>query len=309
MAVNEHQYRKAESRLWQSVDRQPVEHRVRLAGTDTSVRVLEVGAGPPVLFIHGGPNAASTWAPLVGHLDGFRCLMVDRPGTGLSEPYDCTVDNLPGFGARFVGDVLDGLGLDRADVVASSFGGHLALRSTANDPDRVVRMVQMAAPALVRGQTFPKFLASLRSRFMRMVIATLPPSRRINLDILRQLGHGASLDAGRIPDEFIDWYLALARHTDTFRHDPRLIGEVLLEHVEALTLGPDLLGAVTTPTLFLWGEDDSFGDERNAREVAAALPDAELVMLPNSGHLPWLDDPASAALATANFLRASEGRV
>jgi pimeloyl-ACP methyl ester carboxylesterase len=270
------------------------------------VRVQEVGRGEPVLFIHGGPNAGSTWAPVVGHLAGFRCLLVDRPGTGLSDFYEVTAEHLPEFGAVFVGDLLDGLGIERAHVVASSFGGHLALRSAAAEPDRIDRMVQMAAPALVPEQTLPPFMKLLKSSLIRRVINTLPPNKKANESILRQIGHGASLDAGRIPETFSDWYLALGRYTDTMRHDGELIGGELVPNGDRLTLTEELLASVTTPTLFLWGADDGFGDEDNARLVTGLIPNAHLVMLPDSGHLPWLDDPSYAARATEAFLRSNE---
>jgi 2-hydroxy-6-oxonona-2,4-dienedioate hydrolase len=138
-------YREAEARLQAAVGlAPPAEHQVRLDSTGTTVRVQELGEGDPVLFIHGGPNSGSTWVPLVAHLSGLRCLLVDRPGTGLSAPYPITAANLARIGAAFVADVLDGLGIDRAHVVASSFGGHLALRSAAATPQRFARMVQMA---------------------------------------------------------------------------------------------------------------------------------------------------------------------
>lgn len=300
--MNEQKYRVAEQQLWESVGIEPAEHSVPLAGTGTSVRVQETGSGDPVLFIHGGPNAGSTWAPMLEHFQGFRCLLVDRPGAGLSEPYAVTAENLAEFGASFVGDVLDGLGIERAHVVASSFGGHLALRWAAVTPDRLERMVQMAAPALVPGQVFPPFMKVLKSGLARRAMNALPPNARANRAIMRQIGHGASLDAGRMPQGFFDWYLALGRYTDTMRHDGEMIGAEALPNLGSLTLTEELLRSVTTPTLFLWGEDDGFGGEDNARYVAGLMPNAELVMMPSAGHLPWLDDPVFVADATASFL-------
>ncbi|MBT8211934.1 MAG: alpha/beta fold hydrolase, partial [Acidimicrobiia bacterium] len=161
--MNEQKYRASERRLWEWAGRQPSELWVTLGETGTRVRLQEVGEGESVVFIHGGPNAGSTWAPMLKHFHGFRCLLVDRPGTGLSEPTTLTARNLPMFGARFVGDVLDGLGIEKAHVVASSLGGHLALRSAAAQPGRLMRMVQMAAPAAVPGQVLPPFMRSLKS--------------------------------------------------------------------------------------------------------------------------------------------------
>lgn len=303
--MDEMKYREAERRLWESVGCDPSEQRIQLAGTGTDVRVQEVGTGDPVLFIHGGPNSGSTWASMVEHLPGFRCLLVDRPGTGLSDPYPITAENMPEFGAAFVGDVLDGLAIDRAHVVASSFGGHLALRSAAAHPERFRRMVQMAAPAAVPGQTFPPFMKLLRSGLARKAMNLAPPNRRVNRSLLRQIGHGASLDAGRIPDAFHDWYLALGRYTDTMRHDGEMIGGQMLPNIDLVTLTEELLSSVSTPTLFLWGEDDGFGGEANARLISGLMANAELVMMSDAGHLPWLDAPSFTAEATEAFLNSN----
>jgi pimeloyl-ACP methyl ester carboxylesterase len=302
----EQRYREAEATLWASVGLTPSEHHVRLATTGTTVRVQEVGAGQPVLFVHGGPNAGSTWASLVAHLDGLRCLLVDRPGTGLSAPYPITTSNLPRIGAAFVGDVLDGLGIDRAHVVASSFGGHLALRSAVAHPDRFRRMVQMACPALSEGDRIPVFMGLLTRRWIRRVVNALPPNERAARSILRQIGHGKSLDADRIPPGFLDWYLDLQRHTDTMRNDGELIGQVIPHRTE-LVLSDDQLAQARVPTLFWWGSDDTFGGEDVARHLVGAMPDAELTMVPDAGHLPWLDDPEGAARATMAFLGAEVG--
>ncbi len=163
-------------------------------------------------------------------------------------------------------------------------------------------MVQMSAPAVAPGQTYPPFMNSLKSRVGRAMMNLFPPSRRINMTILRQIGHGASLDAGLIPEVFFDWYMDLARYTDTMRHDGQMIGAEILPNLDTVGLSEQLLRSVTTPTLFLWGADDGFGGEDHARHVCGLLADAELEMIPRAGHLPWLDFPELAAERTAAFL-------
>jgi 2-hydroxy-6-oxonona-2,4-dienedioate hydrolase len=304
--MNETRYREAEQRLWRSVRLLPTERYVRLETTKSLVRVQEVGDGDPILFIHGGPNSGSTWAPLLEHVSGFRCLLVDRPGTGLSEPYAVTAENLARFGATFVADLLDGLDIGRAHVIASSFGGHLALRSAAAHPERFRRMVQMGCPALSPGEQAPLFQRLLAVGLFRRALNVLPPNQRANRVIMRQIGHGVSLDAGRMPENFMDWYLALQRHTATNYHDTQMIARVLAQRA-SLTLTGDLLATVDVPTFFLWGEDDTFGGAEVARSIVARMPGARLTMLPEAGHLPWLDDPAGVAAAATAFLE--QGRV
>ncbi len=305
--MNEAKYRQAEQRLWTDVGVQPNEKVVTLASSGTDVRVQIIGSGEPVLFIHGGPNSGSTWAPIVGAFDGYQCLLVDRPGTGLSAPY-ADLEDVHDFvrhSDRFVSDIADALGFERLHIVASSLGGYIAIRSAANAPDRFGRMVQMACPAMAPGMLLPKFMTMMSSTLFRRVTGVLPPSRKVSNDIMRQIGHGKSIDAGRIPDTFTDWYLDLQRYTDTMRNDGDLIGMAVSRKTgidPSLTLTDATLGAVEAPTLFLWGEDDGFGGADVAERTTDPMPNVTLEMIPDAGHLPWLDFPVEIGARTRAFI-------
>lgn len=293
--MDEQVYREAEDRLWHSVGVRPRERQIRLGRLGGDVRVLEAGEGEPVLFVHGGPNAGSTWAPLVAGLRGVRSLVVDRPGTGLSQPLALTPDDLPAFADGFVADVLDALDLDAAHVVASSFGGFVALRSAAATPDRVRRMVQMGCPAGAPGMGMPGFMKAFVTPGLGRVLQALPPNRSSVRMVLRQIGHATALREGRISSEFVDWYLALQRHTATAANEAALIGALgsLRGWHPVLSLPDEVLSRVQAPTRFLWAADDPFGGAEVARRLVASMPDAELDVLTGAGHLPWLEDRKS----------------
>ncbi len=305
--MDEAKYREAEGRLWDSVGRTPTERHVVLPTILARVRIQEVGEGPPVLFVHGGPNSGSTWAPLVEHIDGFRCLLLDRPGTGLSESIGLRASGLVEFASSLVADVLDALELDRAHVVASSLGGYCALWSAAVHPERFDRMVQMACPALLPDQQLPPFMKAILLPGVRKVIAALPPNEKAAESIMRQIGHGASVDAGLLPEAHSEWYAALQRYTDTMRNDFDLIHSLKTKGGldETVVLGPDTLAEVRTPTHFIWGADDTFGGAEVANWVVEAMPHGTVEMRADSGHLPWLDAPVSVAAATQAFLLGS----
>lgn len=63
------------------------------------------------------------------------------------------------------------------------------------------------------------------------------------------------------------------------------------------------LRQVTTPTAFLWGNADAFGDIALAKRIVQAMPNAAIEELAGGGHLPWLDDPDRAARHARDFLR------
>lgn len=304
--MNETRYREAERRLWGSVGVIPTERRVRLAASGVEVRVLEAGEGDPVLFVHGGPSAGSEWAHLAAELPGIRAIMVDRPGTGLSDPLPRPLNpsTCPVFADRFAVEVLDALAIHQADVVGSSFGGYVALRAAAAHPQRFRRMVQLGCPAFVAGMHMTPMLRALASP-LRHLIRRLPASDAGTRMSLRQIGHAASLAGGRMPGEFISWYTALQANTHTFEHEGVLIAGLaspMRGFDPSITLDAERLRSVRTPTLVVWGADEPFAPLDAAKDLVASLPDAELVVFPDAGHLPWLDDPEGVASRIADHL-------
>src|SRR3990172_2350070 len=123
--MDEARYRQAERRLWEWVGVTPTDLRVHLKRNDVTVRVQEVDEGPAVVFVHGANVCGSSWATLAGALRGFRCILLDRPGTGLSDPLKTGLDadSLPRFADTLVIDLLDAVALESAHLVGTSFGG------------------------------------------------------------------------------------------------------------------------------------------------------------------------------------------
>ena len=133
-----------EARYWAAVGVTPAEERVELPVSAVQVRVQTTGTGPAVLFVHGGSTSGTGWAPLAARLPGFQCLLLDRPGCGLSDPLPRpkrSMAEFEPFADGLVVEVLDACGIDRAHVVATSFGSYFALRAAAAHPTRIDRLV------------------------------------------------------------------------------------------------------------------------------------------------------------------------
>src|SRR5437868_4913089 len=96
----------------------PDERYLELNRPRLRVRVLELGAGEPVLLVHGGGGSAAQWAPLLARIHGRRLLAVDRPGCGLTSGFDNRGVNLRAHAVDFLTGVLDGLGIGAVDIVA-----------------------------------------------------------------------------------------------------------------------------------------------------------------------------------------------
>jgi pimeloyl-ACP methyl ester carboxylesterase len=206
----------AERRLWHQHGLEPHERFLDLDAPTARLRVLEVGSGEPVLFVHGtvGPGA---WASLIGELPGYRSLVLERPGWGLSSPLDFSRQEYKTLVADVLRGALDALELDRAHVVGGSIGNVWALRLAARHPARVGRLVLTGGAPIVSEVEVPGIIRLLASPAGALMARFSGKPSRVR-SILRQSGHGASLDSGRIPDEFVAWRAAVGRESDSMRH-------------------------------------------------------------------------------------------
>jgi 2-hydroxy-6-oxonona-2,4-dienedioate hydrolase len=304
--VNESAYRAAEQRLWRSIGVDPVERSIHLVRNDVEVRIQEIGAGPPVLFIHGANTSGASWATLAAKVAGFRCLILDRPGTGLSQPIARRIDtsSLPEIADTLVVDILDALELPSAHLVATSLGGYVALRAAAASPTRIGRMVLFSWPVGAPIPNLPWFLRAMAVPGLSRLAAAMPANERSIRMIFRRLGHGPKLEDGRITQADLDCYLALLRHTDTMRNEIAPARALIspIRGLDRLQLTDETLSRIACPTLFIWGAHDAFGGTETAQDLVARIPGAELELMPDAGHSPWLDDVDHCASAVTEFL-------
>ncbi len=295
--MDEQAYRNAEKGLWEELGVAPVERMVSLDRNGVSVRILELGEGPPILFIHGGPGASgAVFASLAAKLPDFRCLLVDRPGTGLSQPQELPdVSAIQRQSETFVADVLDGLGLATADVVGSSHGSYIAFLSDVAHPERIDRTVHLGCPGFVEGMRLTTVDRLFLLPGMARLVGLFPVNEKGVRKTMRQLGHA---DDGSISTATIDWAVGLQSHTDTMRNElaaMAVMGTVRRGFDPSLTITQQTLAQVKSPSYFLWGENDVYGGESVARQVVDSMPTAQLEMMPGAGHLCWWDDLDHAA--------------
>ena len=307
-AAREARYRASEERLWRSLGVLPSERFVDLRRIGNRVRVQELGDGPPVLFIHGASTCGTSWASLAALLPQFRCFLLDRPGSGLSDPLTRpirTVDDLVALADTLVIDVLDALDLEGADLVTTSFGGFFGLRAALIAPQRVGRVVEFGWTAGARPGRLPLPLRLGSTPPLGGLLSRLPTNDASVRQLLKGIGLKEAVEAGRVSTEAIRCYGSLLRETDTMRNDVAIGGRFLSPARRGdprLVLPPADRARIRTPIAFVWGDRDPFGGAEIAREFVAGFPNASLEVLAGVGHAPWMDDAPRAAAAVRAFL-------
>jgi pimeloyl-ACP methyl ester carboxylesterase len=295
-------YRQAEQALWRHYGLEPKERFIEIQQPAARLRILEVGSGEPVLFVHGTVGPGS-WPSLVAELPGYRCLVIDRPGWGFSSPVDYAKGHYPTMVADILRRALDALDIDRAHLVGGSIGNVWALRLAAQHPARVATAVLLGGSPLVPDVPIPGIIRLIASPLGALVVR-LPDSAGRVRSILTQSGHGPSLEDGRIPDVFVDWRVAVGRQTESMRRERDMIRALVhgSSFRPGVTFDDEELAAIERPTLYVFGSADPVGTVETWRRAARVLPQGELHIVEDAGHMPWFDASTEVANEMRRFM-------
>lgn len=296
-------YQAAERELWAHYGLEPRERFVDSPSPAVRMRVNEVGSGPPVLFVHGMLGTGPYWGPLVRALSGVRCLMVDRPGYGLSSAIDWSRNDMGRTVAQVLSATLDELGITRVDVVGGSIGGVLALHLAKHSPGRVRRVVMLGGGPLVREFPVPGVFRVMASP-LGAIIERLGRRPEVMRQIIASGGHGPSLADGRISPAFLSWRATLQRDTPSMRNERAGLRAIIGRDGwrPAIALTDADLGNIAHPTLLLQGTSDPTAPLALWTGVMGRLPHGDMRLIEGGGHQPWLDDPAGVAREVTAFL-------
>ena len=250
-----------------------------------------------VVFVHGNPGSRRDWDDLLSRVAPFaRAIAFDMPGFGRAErPRDFSY-TVEGY-ARFLGSVLDRLGIERAHLALHDFGGPWGLEWAIGNPDRFASAVLINTGALV----------GYRWHYLAKIWRTPVAGEAFQATTTRSglrmaLRHG---NPRGLPRAFVDRMyddidagttravLSLYRATD----DPGGGGR---RQAEALA-------PLDRPALVVWGANDPYIPVAMAERQREAFPSAEIAILEDSGHWPFADDPDGVGRHVEPFLRAVVG--
>jgi pimeloyl-ACP methyl ester carboxylesterase len=236
----------------------------------------DVGGGTPLVLLHAYPLSSAMWlAQREGLAARFRVITPDLRGFGGSplgtdEP---SVDAM----ADDVAALLDTLGISRAIVGGLSMGGYVTLAFCRRHPDRVLGAILADTKATEDGET----ARAARIRIAERLEAEESVSVLVDDLLPRLVG----------PTTMRQRALVYGRVRGLVQSTPPLAAAWAQR---AMAARPDSIGALAefrAPTLVLHGAEDTIITEDDARSMTEALPNAELIMIPGSGHLTAVEQP------------------
>jgi pimeloyl-ACP methyl ester carboxylesterase len=261
------------------------------------VNVIELGQGPPLVFVHGLAGSWQNWLEqLPAFAERHRVIALDLPGFGHS-PMPAEKISIPGY-ARTLEGLCDALGVAAAAFVGNSMGGFISTELAISFPQRVERLVLVSAAGLsVEYQRSERGLAALRRAENLLAFYTGWVAAHSDVVARRPRLRRALL-------------AMVARHPD--RLPAALAAEQIrgsgtagfIDAVDALTSYPirARLGEIACPTLVVWGSDDRLVPLRDASEFERLIPNARKVIFEDTGHVAMLERPARFNAELEKFL-------
>ena len=279
---------------WLDVDWREHLRSVPIRGT--RVNYVEMGSGPPLVFVHGLAGCWQNWLENIPHFaKTHRVIAVDLPGFGESELPQEEI-SIPGYG-RFVDAFLGEIGVERGVLVGNSMGGFISAEVALSHPSRVDKLVLVSAAGLVTVTPGRLALAKrvapyfhlgaartvgrrehwVRRRGMRRMflygVATHP-------DLLQpELCYEIASGAGK--DGFLDAFSAVLDYD--FR---------------------DRLSDVKVPTLIVWGRQDKIVPVGGAHEYERLIAGSRKEIFEDTGHVPMIERPHRFNRLLEEFLAA-----
>jgi pimeloyl-ACP methyl ester carboxylesterase len=263
----------------------------------TRVHYQEAGERevPATVLIHGFASSTLVWSEVLLQLasEGFRVIVPDLLGFGYSDKPHNGQYTIEGQ-ARMIIGLLDRLGIEKANLVGSSYGGAVAASCALDYPERVATLALVGA-VTNNEPTRNLLLRLFGSPLVGDVVSPLLIGSRslLRLRMKRVYDrHSWVLDDRRVE----------ARHRPLRAASTHRAIIQTVRRWDAERIGRDA-HLITQPTLLIWGETDPEVPLSNGERLRSKIKDSRLIVFRNCGHLPHEEYPLGFTEVISEFCR------
>jgi pimeloyl-ACP methyl ester carboxylesterase len=274
---------------------------------ETSVRVDGIRsplleAGPPdaveaVVFVHGNPGSTADWTRLVARVGEFgRALAMDMPGFGNADKPEQFDYSVRGY-ARHLGRLLVECNVQRAHLVMHDFGGPWGLAWAAANP-RAIASVTLINTGILLDYRWHYLARIWQTPWLgELFMAT---TTRAGMRLLLRHGNPRGLPVEYVDQAFSNFDARTRRAVLRLYRNTRETNGAMQDIANALR-------PLDLPAQVVWGAHDPYISVDFAERQCKVFPRAEVLILRDSGHWPFIDNPDAVARTIVPFLRKQLG--
>ncbi|PNK61745.1 abhydrolase domain-containing 18 [Psychrobacter sp. FDAARGOS_221] len=263
-----------------------------ITNTDDAYKSTET-----IVLLHGTSASLHTWDGWTKALESEYCVLrLDMPGFGLTGPYTdenkrYTLDNY----VDTVIKVMDALGIGKVSIAGNSLGGGVAWLMALKYPNRVNKLILVDASGLkFKSKSVPIGFKLAQYRMLDSLITKVLPKR-----LIRDSVQSVYADTSKVTEALVNRYYELALRTG----NRKALIQRMREGLSTRQVGQ--LSDITQPTLIIWGRQDKLIPIDSAYRFEQAIPNSQLAIFDNLGHVPQEEDPEATVAVVKQFLQSS----
>jgi pimeloyl-ACP methyl ester carboxylesterase len=249
-----------------------------------------------LLLVHGFAASVQTWEPWVARLgDDYRVVSIDLPGHGLTRAPAGYQPTIAGY-VDAVNAFARAERLDHFVLAGNSMGGDVAWHYALAHPEQLDGLV------LVDAGGWPDASTSNEPLVFKLLSNPIVAPLLRDLDNTRLTREGlekAFVNHSLINDAMVSRYTDLARAPG----HREILTQIMLDRGHRDVATPERLHAIRTPTLIIHGDHDNLIAPSSGQHFKDAIPNSDLVMLRDIGHVPQEEAPDQSAQAVRGFLQ------
>jgi len=227
-----------------------------------------------IILLHGYLETLYIWDEFSNLLSqNLRVVSIDLPGHGLSGSYSInTMENC----ATTIISVMDKLNIDKAWLLGHSMGGYVATQTIKDFSDKFLGLIMMNSTAFAD--------SALKITNRDREIGLIKQNKLQSIVKISVENMFAKENIGIFEEKILE----IAEISEV--HDP--LGIVAsLEGMKQREDNTDFLSNCKLPILFFFGDKDNFISFETVQEIQSKIPDATYILLKNSGHISFIEEP------------------
>ncbi len=265
------------------------EHSKWVEVSGVKVHYRDEGKGPVLLLVHGTFSSLHTYDEWTEILKGkFRIIRLDIPGFGLTGPNPDNQYSIELF-KEFFNDFLNALNIEKCSVAGNSLGGWLAWEYALSNQDRVDRLILIDAAGYINDNNYPLPFVIAQTPVLRNVFNFIPKA------VVRRFIRQVFCDQSLVTDDVVDRYYDMIHREGNKEAFVHIANTNFKQNTHSLS-------ELKIPVLIQWGEQDKWLSVEHAYKFHRDIPNNELIVYENVGHIPMEEIPRESAEDVLKFL-------
>ncbi|MEM9821924.1 MAG: alpha/beta hydrolase [Bacteroidota bacterium] len=263
---------------------------IELVGMEVHYR--ERGTGMPLLLLHGTGASLHTWEKWTEELSQYyRVISLDLPGFGLTGKHFGNNYSIQSY-TEFLHSFTQKMALDSFHLAGNSLGGNIAWNYALDYPQQVKKLVLLNASGYPHPERTPPLAFRLAQNPILSKLMLRVTPRSLFKKSLQEVYVNDDLVTDAMIDRYFDLFL---RRGNRQAFIDRCNQDFVDRSAE--------IQQIQQPTLIIWGDQDEWVPVADAARFQEDLPNAQLIIYENTGHLPMEERAEASILDVQRFLQ------